>query len=161
MTKLRRVRVEIDADTPADVFWAWTDPSVLWNGFTTPSFDRGEAEKVVAWSRRFEDPDDTSRLTWDGDVLLETVEEWVTRYEPDALGRYGIGSFSWTWQTLPDDAPEDEAALAEWLRRRSLHTRTYCTAHNAALKAAYAEGKSPREALEVATAAGTKAVEEL
>lgn len=153
-------RVEIDATTADHVFTCTTDPEERWNGWATPSFDRANAERVIAMVLDGQTDEEWHRFRWEGDVLImessdgggDDAEWYVDRYEGP---EYPIGSWAWTWSLIPDDAPTEPEALNAWLADRLARTNTYCVAYNAALNAAYDRGASPREAI----AAGEKAGE--
>ena len=108
----RRVRAlfAIEARSELDVFEGWHDPDVDWNGWATPAFNRTTAEKVIAWATREEVGDPPISFTWQHDVLRMREadgdgQEHLTRIEPDADGRYSIGSFSWVWDEVHRKVP--------------------------------------------------------
>jgi hypothetical protein len=90
-------------DSPT--FEALYDPTVRWNGWLCPYLDRANTEKLVdlmnEWAKKY--PEGGS-FAWDGDVVVETVEDGdethVDRHEPIIVAgtqRWTIGAFSWVW----------------------------------------------------------------
>lgn len=136
----RQTRVEIDAQTHADVFPATVPvPEVRWNGFACPSFDRETAERVIAMVTR--DGEDYHVFHWDGDTLVMVSTDGSTR-EQDPTGEwidvermegptYSIGAWGWTWQEIDEDAPTEPEALDAWLTQRAEEGAAYAKAHNA------------------------------
>jgi hypothetical protein len=155
----------IDATGPDDVFEGWHDPDNDWNGFATPSFDRTNATKVIAWVTQAEGDwaDPTTTFRWDDDVLLMTEthspgEKYVTRIEPDDHGRYPIGAYSWTWNEI--HIPEREQ-LGPWLRRIHEQNIVHAHANNLTIDRGTQTGLN-HPALSIASrAAGERAVEHL
>lgn len=158
----RRARVHIDAHTHADVFEA-TLFGEHWNGWECPSFDRVNAEKVIAMVDRWNDDAgqaDTEFLwTTDRDgvdcLLMGTLDgfEMWWEYVGSETEGYAIGGYSWTWVELDADAPTDPAALDAYLADADAWSARYCEVWNTALHAAYAAGATIPEAGAAARAA--------
>lgn len=133
MAELVKARFCIDAEGPESVFTGWHDPALRWNGWCTPEFDRDEVERIITWVHvsNAGDPDYYVTFEWDGPVLVQTNvdggERSVERIEPNAQGRYPVGSFSWTWSEL--EVP-DWADLAAFLRLSGELNAAYVAASN-------------------------------
>lgn len=145
---LTKVRVEIDAETPDQVFDAVTDPEVRWNGWATPTFDRANAERVITMVTR-DDQEDYHRFFWTSDregnaclIMGESdgSDEWWWDFCGDDETGYPIGSWSWTWSLLEDEAPTGRDELAAYLTRRKKLTTLSCAVHNATMRAAREKG---------------------
>lgn len=85
-----------------------------WNGWACPSFARSVAERVVTDQDVYFGTEDDERLLWRDGVVVSQYPQWLrdegyedTEYEPDADGRYPIGSWHWTWLEV-DEAECDE-----------------------------------------------------
>ena len=83
------VTIDGDPTFPAEI-----DTTTRWNGWACPRFTREVAERVMVMVTA-----DGSTWRWDGDVLVLTMldADEPERWEPDADGRYHVGSWSWVW----------------------------------------------------------------
>lgn len=113
------VRATFAWDDPDDgpTFEGWHDPSVRWNGFATPAFEKAEADKIMAWNTQaVAAGDGVERMTFDAatDAYLllhpeagedgpERVPAFDARCDDGKWRRlYGVGSWAWTWsEVLP------------------------------------------------------------
>jgi hypothetical protein len=107
-TMLVRSLFAIDPTSPEAIFEGFHDPTERWDIWATPRFERRQVDRIIAWVMNA--PEEGERLQWDGDVLVHDtgIDEpgWQPiRFTPDARGRYGIGSYSWTWHEI---APGDD-----------------------------------------------------
>lgn len=148
----------IDGTSTEDVFDGWHDPGSRWNGFATPSFERAQAERVIAWvARSYADYDPENVPTtfaWDSDVLVQsdheyddgTSDEHIQRIEPDRHGRYPIGAYSWTWQeiTIPQGWN-----LENWLDYGNEKTRVHVLASNLSNRRHIDLGIAPNERIPI------------
>lgn len=101
-------RVAIDGSTahPEGIFWAWVDPTNLWNGFAQPVFELEEAQQVTAWCGR--DSDSGPSFVWcsDGKTLIEVHRDWADGRDEDLTTiyrgpTYAIGD-GWCWQFVEE-----------------------------------------------------------
>lgn len=132
----------IEPQTHDEVYEGYHIPSIRWNGWACPSFDRANTERLAASLNRAAeqsgfDPDFyTAR--WEGDVLVLTLPQNMQdgdgpeRYAPDEDGLYNVGSWGWVWDDLDFPAGIDlstpeamDAYLAEGRRVGDIHMETY------------------------------------
>ncbi len=98
--------------TGDEQFTGWHRPDVRWNGWATPTFDRSEAERIVAWTNTPDGASDTETFSWHGDRIVSRYEDMgnvdVSYIDADADGRYPIGSFGWVWSEVEDEQDEQD-----------------------------------------------------
>ena len=157
---MRTTRVGIDPVNHTHVFDAEVSDQ-RWNGWMCPTFDYETALKVIAWLEGNDGQEDYHKFFWttdrDGQRILMQGDscgddDWYWDFYEERNG-YSIGSWSWTWQEIEEEAPRDPVMLDAYLKVQMEHTRVYCVTWNTALRAAYAAGASSTEAIATAQTA--------
>lgn len=128
-----RVAIDGESSHPEGIFWAWVDPTNLWNGFAQPVFDLETAHDVTAWcGRAAAAGDDGPGFVWcsDGETLVEVhrtypdeaVEHLVTVYRGPT---YGIGD-GWCWQFV-DKLPSLQARIDQVVSEQGWNEQSMAT----------------------------------
>lgn len=102
-------------DHPEIIFHGWHDPHDRWNGAATPAFEKGEADRLAAYTQAH--PEHSEVVTYDSEVdgywvrnplepesrsmLHGNSGELVRGYDRDGHHLYGIGAYAWTWMEVP------------------------------------------------------------
>ena len=85
------------------VFWGHHDPDRRWNGWATPGFTRGWAERIAVWT----DEGDAVTASWQGATLhlryCDGEGPETEAIEPDEHGLYRFDG--WCWEPSAEPAP--------------------------------------------------------